>query len=237
LSPFQRPQNTWPWMTLNDLESPFCVKFCFAPVCFENVFVLLKLQWMSSVNSKPKRTAVALRVFLATARLSCMYSNNVLISSCVIIPASMAAVVSLELRQAMYDPEQSCTTDVLKNVILLLLLLPLLQLLLPGAVLYHWSTSNCCEEENEATLRISLQWTTWVPRVQLWRDDWRLQSVQTQGSVLCSYIQLFQIQGKIGSHCWCLEKMTSRVYLIRMQHVCCVCDYETVQKVAFSAIF
>ena len=43
-----------------------------------------------------------------------MYSNNVLLSSRVIIPASMAAVVSLELRQAMYDPEQSCTTDVLK---------------------------------------------------------------------------------------------------------------------------
>ena len=58
-----------------------------------------------------------------------------------------------------------------------------------GAVLYHWSTSNCCEEEIKAALCISLQWTTWVPRVQLWREDWRLHHVQTQGSVLCSYVR------------------------------------------------
>ena len=65
-------------MTLNDLESPFCLKFCFVPVCLElwilafEAWLLLNLYWMSSANFKPKRTAAASRGFLATARLSCL---------------------------------------------------------------------------------------------------------------------------------------------------------------------
>ena len=64
--------------TLNDLESPFFVKFYFAPACLElwslafEAWLLLNLYWMSPVNFKPKRTTVASRGFLATARLSCI---------------------------------------------------------------------------------------------------------------------------------------------------------------------
>jgi len=60
-------------VTLNDLEWPFCVKFCFASVCLElwslafEAWLPLNLQWMLSA----KRTAAASRGFLATAWLSC----------------------------------------------------------------------------------------------------------------------------------------------------------------------
>jgi len=68
-------QNSWLWSS--DRESPFCVKFCFVPVCLElwslafEAWLLLNLYWMSSANFKPKRTAAASRGFLSTARLSC----------------------------------------------------------------------------------------------------------------------------------------------------------------------
>jgi len=46
-----------------------------------------------------------------------------------------------------------------------------------ATVLYYGWSSDCCEEENKDALCSSLQWTTWVPRVQLWRRNWRLQSL------------------------------------------------------------
>jgi len=67
-------------VTLNYLfESPFCLEFCFVPVCLElwNLAFeawLLNLQWMLSAIFKPKRTAAASRGFLATARLSVIKS-------------------------------------------------------------------------------------------------------------------------------------------------------------------
>jgi len=63
-------------MTLNDLESPFCLKFCFVPVFgavkpgFRSL-ATLKLVMNVVGELKPKRIAVASRGFLATARLSC----------------------------------------------------------------------------------------------------------------------------------------------------------------------
>jgi len=48
---------------LNDLEWPFCIKLCFAPVGLElwsmafEAWLLLDLWWMLSANFKPKRTA------------------------------------------------------------------------------------------------------------------------------------------------------------------------------------
>jgi len=53
------------YMTLNDLASPFYVKFCFAPVCLKlwslafEAWIFLYLYWMSSEFFKPKRTAAA----------------------------------------------------------------------------------------------------------------------------------------------------------------------------------
>jgi len=67
-----------------DLGWPFCIKFCFAPSCLDlwslafEAWLFLNLYWMSSANFRPKRTAVALRDFLATARLP-RYSLAVLI--------------------------------------------------------------------------------------------------------------------------------------------------------------
>jgi len=69
-------------VTLNDLEWPFCVKFCFAPVWLEfwsltfEAWLLLNLQWTLSANFKRKRTAAASRGFLATYGLSC-FSNAI----------------------------------------------------------------------------------------------------------------------------------------------------------------
>jgi len=71
LSLFHWPQN----VTLDDLESPFCIKFCFAPVCLELWSLAFEswlfLVWMLSVNFKPTRTAAVSCGFLVTAQLSC----------------------------------------------------------------------------------------------------------------------------------------------------------------------
>ena len=55
------------------LNGHFALNSVFAPVCLElwslafEAWLLLNLQWMSSANFKPKRTAAASRGFLATA--------------------------------------------------------------------------------------------------------------------------------------------------------------------------
>jgi len=63
-------------VTLNDLEWPFCVKFCFAPFValkpgFRSLATLKLVVNVVGVYFKPKRTAAASRGFLATARFSC----------------------------------------------------------------------------------------------------------------------------------------------------------------------
>jgi len=86
-------------VTLNDFECRFCVKFCFAPVCFElwslafEAWLLLNCYWMLSANFKPKRTATAAasRGFLQQHGFLVFWINVSLFSTIVI---SIVAVIS-----------------------------------------------------------------------------------------------------------------------------------------------
>ena len=75
-------------VTLNDLKWPFCVKFCFAPVCLElwslafEACLLLNFSECGQENFKPKRTAAASRSFLATVRLSSLHLECINMKTC-----------------------------------------------------------------------------------------------------------------------------------------------------------
>ena len=72
-------------VTLNDLESPFCLKFCFVPVCLELWSLAFEACNECCRRTKAKRTAAASGGFLATARLSCLFCYKLEHTSIVVI--------------------------------------------------------------------------------------------------------------------------------------------------------